>query len=141
MNRSQQVIVNGFCSSPRNVLSGVPQGSVLGPVLFLIFINDITEHIDSHIRLFADDCLMYKIIHSPEDHTILQKDLTLLTNWAKRWQMEFNIHKCKMMQITTCFDISRYIYIMNNIPLEFVDQHNYLGVCLHNKLSWQPHVN
>ena len=46
-----------------------------------------------------------------------------------------------MMQITTCSDISRYIYTMNNIPLEFVDQHNYLGVCLHNKLSWQPHVN
>ena len=88
MNRSQQVIVNGFCSSPRNILSGVPQGSVLGPVLFLIFINDITEHIDSQIRLFVDDCLMYKIIHSPEDHTILQKDLTLLTNWAERWQME-----------------------------------------------------
>ena len=84
---------------------------------------------------------MYKIIHSPEDHTILQKDLTLLTNWAERWQMEFNIHKCKMMQITICSDISRFTYTMNNIPLEFVDQHNYLGVCLHNKLSWQPHVN
>ena len=46
------------------------------------------------MRLFVDDCLMYKIIHSPEDHTILQKDLTLLTNWAEKWQMEYNIHKC-----------------------------------------------
>ena len=81
------------------------------------------------------------IIHSPEDHTILQKYLTLLTNWAEKWQMEFNVHKCKMMQIPTCSDISRFTYTMNNIPLEFVDQHNYLGVCLHNKLSWQPHVN
>ena len=105
---------------------------MLGPVLFLIFINDITEYIDSQIRLFADDCLMYKIIHSPEDDTILQKDLTLLTNWAEKWQMEFNIHKCKMIRITTCSDISRFTYTMNNIPLEFVDEHNYLGVCLHN---------
>ena len=55
------------------------------PVLFLIFINDITEHIDSQICLVVDDCLMYRIIHSPEDHTILQKDLTLLKNWAKKW--------------------------------------------------------
>ena len=88
MNHSQQVIENGFCSSPRNVLSGVPQGSVLGPVLFLIFINDIKEHIDSQIYLFADD---------------------RLTNWAKKWQMEFNIHKCKMMQVTTIF-VSRLRY-------------------------------
>ena len=55
--------------------------------------------------------------------------------------MEFNIHKCKMMQVTTCSDISRFTYTMNDIPLEFVDQHNYLGVYLHNRLSWQPHVN
>ena len=114
---------------------------MLGPVLFLIFINDITEHIDSQIRLFADDCLVYRIIHSPEDHITLQKGLTMLTNWAEKWQMEFNIHKCKMMQITTCLDISGFTYTMNNIPLEFVDQHNYLGVCLHRKLSWKLHVN
>ena len=55
--------------------------------------------------------------------------------------MKFNMHKCKMMQVSTCSDISRFTYTMNNIPLEFVDHHNYLGVCLHNKLSWQPHVN
>ena len=113
---------------------------MLGPVLFLIFVNDITEHIDSQIRLFADDCLMYRIIHSPEDHRILQKDdLTVLTNWAKigKW----NCINVKVMQVTTCSDISRFTYTMNNIPLEFVDQHNYLGLCLHNKLSWQPHVN
>ena len=97
---------------------------MLGPVVFLIFINDITEHIDSRIHLFVDDCLIYRIIHSPEDHTILQKDLTILANWAGKWQMEFNIHKCKMIQIPTCFDISRFI--MKNILLEFVDQHNYL---------------
>ena len=131
MNCSQQIKVNDFCLSPRNVLSGVPQGSVLGPVLFLIFINDIIEHVDSQISLLADDCLMYRIIHSPEDHTILQKDLTLLTNWY------INVKWCKLLHV----DISRFTYTMNNIPLEFVDQHNYLGVCLHNKLSWQPHVN
>jgi hypothetical protein len=71
----------------------VPQGSVLGPILFLIFINDISDSIDSFLRLFADDCLLYREIKTREDQDMLQKDLDTLVKWAKKWGMEFNIKK------------------------------------------------
>ena len=74
-NRTQRVVVDDTCSSPCSVTSGVSQGSVLGPVLFLIYINDITANIQSQLTLFADDCLIYRPINSPEGHAILQNDL------------------------------------------------------------------
>ena len=92
-NRSQQVVVDGRQSSLCNVTSGVPQGSVLGPVLFLLYINDIVTNIHSQMRLFADDCLIYRPIHSPEDQNILQSDLDKLSAWADVWQMKFNVQK------------------------------------------------
>ena len=82
--RLQQVLVDGCCSSPCKVSSGVPQGSVLGPVLFLLYINDIAEGICSHIKLFADDCLIYRTIQSSSDQHILQQDLNALVKWAEK---------------------------------------------------------
>ena len=90
--RKQRVVVNGTSSKWTNVQSGVPQGIVLGPLLFLLFINDKTENITSEIRLFADDCILYRTISSPTDADLLQKDLDMLTEWEIRWQMSFN-HK------------------------------------------------
>ena len=78
-NRSQQVIINGVLSESLPVLSGVPQGSVLGPVLFLIFINDLLVGISSLGKLFADDSKIYRKIHSQEDRNILQEDLIKLS--------------------------------------------------------------
>ena len=110
-NRSQQVIVNGSFSSPCDVISGVPQGSVLGPTLFLLYINDITEGINSQMKLFADDCLIYRVIHNTEDHQALQRDLTTLSKWADKWQMAFNISKCKIMQVSNHHSKSLFSYI------------------------------
>ena len=67
---------------------------VLGPTLFLVYINDLITDIQSTIRLFADDCLIYRPINSPTDHQLLQQGLNTLTNWATKWQMKFNIDKC-----------------------------------------------
>ena len=103
--RSQQVALNGVLSSPVEVTSGVPQGSVLGPILFLVYINDIAAGIQSNLQLFADDCILYKPINCPEDHTVLQQDLNTLTDWATLWQMEFNIRKCDILQ--------KYVYLHN----------------------------
>ena len=139
--RTQQVIVEGSKSSTCDVTSGVPQGSVLGPVLFLIYINDIIANIQSEIRLFADDILIYKTIKTPQDHKILQDDLNSLTRWATDWMMEFNIYKCKILQITTHHNKSTFTYKMSDIPLATVLEHNYLGIRLHHKLSWDPHIN
>ena len=77
-----------------------PQGSVLGPVLFLIFINDLPENIRSSVRLFADDCVLYRNIESPTDCQILQDDLNSLAQWEADWQMKFNVAKCHSMRIT-----------------------------------------
>ena len=81
--RQQQVVIDGESSRLSTVSSGVPQGTVLGPTLFLLFINDIATNISSTIRLFADDCVVYRAINTPEDHHILQQDLNKLVEWSK----------------------------------------------------------
>ena len=96
--QSQQVrSLNGVLSSLCAVTSGVLQGSVLGPILFLCILM-ILQLVS--IRLFADDCILYIIINSPEDHTALQQDFNTLADWATTWQMEFNVRKCNILQIS-----------------------------------------
>ena len=99
-SRTHEVVVNGNSSETQAVTSGVPQGTVLGPLLFLLYINDIEKNLDSTIRLFADDSAIYRKIDSIEDSLILQKDLFKLQDWADKWQMNFNVKKCKTLRIT-----------------------------------------
>ena len=98
--RQQRVVVNGVKSDWAPVVSGVPQGTVLGPLLFSLYINDIPVGIDSQIRLFADDCVCYREIRTVEDTLKLQKDIDLLGSWARKWGMRFQPVKCNMMQPT-----------------------------------------
>ena len=140
--RTQKVMVDGSISNECPVLSGVPQGSVLGPTLFLLYINDITHQLDSRVRLFADDCLIYREIQSPDDHRILQQDLDRLTEWSHQWQMSFNTAKCYVMRISLATkNISRHDYLMEGNSLELKDDHPHLGVQLSSKLSWECHIN
>ena len=97
---SQQVVLDGQASDPVPVLSGVLQGSVLGPVLFLVFINDLPDNIRSSIRLFTDDCVLYRNICSSSDCLILQDDLDRLAQWEADWQMKFNVAKCHSMRVS-----------------------------------------
>jgi len=90
-DRQQQVLLNNGTSNLGDVLSGVPQGSVLGPLLFLIYINDLPNGISSTIRLYADDVIMYRAINSNEDVLKLQEDLLKLSEWAATWLMSFNL--------------------------------------------------
>ena len=98
--RYQKVVLDGQASDSVPVLSGVPQGSVLGPVLFLIFINDLPDNIRSSVRLFADDCVLYRNINSLTDCQILQEDQNSLAQWETDWQMKFNVAKCHSMMVT-----------------------------------------
>ena len=100
--RQQRVAVNGAKSNGAPVLSDVPKGTVLGPLLFSLYINDISTDIDSDIRLFADDCecVCYREIKDTEDTLKLQKDIDQLGCWARKWDMRFQPVKCNMMQIT-----------------------------------------
>ena len=94
------MVLDGQASDQVLVLSGVPQGSVLGPVLFLIIINDLPGNIRSSVRLFADDCVLYRNIKYPIDSQILQDDLNSLAQWETNWQMKFNVAKCHSMRVT-----------------------------------------
>ena len=121
--RTQTVVVDGISSSPVRVLSGVPQGTVLGPLMFLIYINDIAIGISSPLRLFADDCLLYRSINSIEDSLILQKDLELLSQWATVQQMKFNVSKCTVIRCTRSPTPVQFGYKLNNITLSTNNQH------------------
>ena len=98
--RQQRVVVNGVKSDWAPVVSGVPQGTVLGPVLFSLHINDIIADTESEIRLFADDCVCYREVKDKEDILKLQRDIDRLGNWARKWGMRFQPVKCNMMQLT-----------------------------------------
>ena len=137
--RTQRVIVEGKASTFKEVTSGVPQGTVLGPILFLIFINDMPTGIKSKVRLFADDCLIYTTIKSPEDQIKLQSDLSQLSNWAAKWQMEFNVDKCHTMHITNKKQVE-FEYKINNKTLSSVKHHPYLGIELDSNLKWNHHI-
>jgi len=133
-DRTQKVIIADSHSLPCHVTSGVPQGSVFGLVLFLIYINNIIANIHSQLRLFANDCLLRHPIHSFDDHEILQSDLDSLTSWANIWQMEFKVKKCCIVQISTLHSTSSFPYKKYEIPFQFVKNHHYLGILLDNKL-------
>lgn len=138
-DRTQTVVVNGKSSEKANVISGVPQGTVLGPLLFLVYINDLPELVKCKIRLFADDALIYRVIDSINDAISLQEDLNQLMNWEHEWSMEFNPDKCKVLRITNKRNTIIQPYSMHNQVLEVVDSAKYLGVYIHKKLSWNVH--
>ena len=98
--RSQKVIVEGSESESAPVISGVPQGSVLSPLLFLLFINDLPDNIASNTRLFADDCIVYRTIRYHADQEALQEDLVRLAEWEDKWGMEFHPQKCSTLSVT-----------------------------------------
>jgi hypothetical protein len=98
-DRKQRVVVNGDKSEWEPVVSGVPQGSVLGPILFTVFINDLDDTIKSKISKFADDTKLIGQAGSTEETDIWQEDLERLNEWAKKWQMSFNADKCKVLHI------------------------------------------
>lgn len=122
--------------------SGVPQGTVLGPLMFLLYINDIGIKLkSSSLKLFADDCLLYRTIESQEDAHALQHDLDLLEEWTKKWQMSFNSKKCYILRITRKHKPVIHNYTIDGEVLTTVLSQTYLGLTLHEHLSWEPHIN
>lgn len=140
-NRTQSVAISNQLSSSTDVKSGVPQGSVLGPLLFLIYINDLPINISSSIRLFADDCVLYKKIVHTADTCTLQSDLNSIASWCNRWQMRINIDKTKCMTVTTKKSSISCNYAINGVPLEKVNKYKYLGVFISDTLGWHDHIN
>ena len=133
-----RVVVDGESSSEAKVLSGVPQGTVLGPLLFLVHINDLPEWVSSRVRLFADDCLLYRVIRSIKDQEELQKDLKSLEKWAADWGMRFNAKKCYILTIAN--KGKHKFYDLNSNILQNVDDNPYLGLILSKDLKWSTHI-
>jgi len=100
-NRSQFVVCEGKRCNPAKVTSGVPQGTVLGPLLFLLYVNDLPNKLKSSIRLLADDALLYGVVSSDVDSDQLQEDLKKLEVWQNKWQISFNPAKCKTICLPT----------------------------------------
>ena len=139
--REQRVQVVGAFSSSTSVDSGVPEGTALGPLLFLLHINDLPQVVSSQVRLFADDCLLYRGIRCREDQLSLQRDLITLSKWGDTWGMKFSAAKCNIMRISRSQTPHTQFYSLNDQILTEVDQAKYLWVTLSNELSWSPHIS
>lgn len=139
--RTQCVVVNGHNSNFVQVQSGVPQGTVLGPLMFLLYINDIKYGISSHLKLFADDCILYRTINNQQDHLLLQHDLNLIVEWTQTWLMQLNASKCVALTCSRLMSSSTFNYTITNHCLQHVTQHPYLGILFDSKMSFSPHIN
>ena len=137
MDRKQRVKINSSYSGWNKVTSGVPQGSILEPTLFLMYINDI-ENLNSTVLKFADDTKVMKVIDNHHCHADLQNDIKGLEKWAKLWQMQLNVDKCKMMHFG--FNNTRHTYTMNNKELQTVSEEKDLGVIIQDNLKVDKQV-
>ena len=138
-DRMQRVRVNGSYSSWTSVTSGVPQGSVLGPLLFLAFINDMPSNISTNCKLFADDSKIYGIVDSMENIQKLQDDLNKCYDWSKIWKMDFHPTKCKILHFGHKNGEHQYNIGKNSItPVNFEKD---LGIIISDDLKWTRHVD
>ena len=137
-NRSQFVSVEYSHSSHTKVVFVVPQGTVLGPTMFLIHINDVVNCYDLNTRIFAHDTVIYRTISSSADHDLLQHDLDNLESWATNWQMSFNATKWKLLSKTNKKP-SKFAYSLGSETLSPTDEYDYLGVRCQCHLPWSSH--
>ena len=143
-DRQQQVVIGGSVSDKLPVQSGVPQGSILGPLLFVLFINDMFECISegTQIALYADDTKIWREISCYEDHITLQGDIDRLLSWSIQNRMTFHPSKCKVLSVTMQRNVldnlpfNIYLYNLNNVVIDYVDSHVDLGLTVSGRLLW-----
>ena len=120
--------------------SGVPQGSHLGPLIFILFVNDLTNRLDSHHLMYADDLKIFRVISSLIDCAALQQDIDIVTSWCKLNGMAINGTKCKVISFARMRTQWRYEYKANGSSLERVYSMKDLGVIMNSKLSFNEHI-
>ena len=140
-DRYQYVRVNGTLSKRCNVLSGVPQGSVLGPLLFVLYINDLPEITKAEMYLFADDTKLFKEINNAFDAFRLQEDIDAMASWSKDWLLRFHPDKCHVLTLGKFWNIKHaHPYTIAGSELEHVDQEKDLGVIIDSELTFEAHI-
>ena len=140
-NREQVVNVNGDESDPTAVISGIPQGSVLGPILFVLYINDLPDMVKSDIYLYADDTKIFKAVTCKEDALSLQSDIDAMTDWSRKWLLQFHPDKCHVLTLGEHHNIMHtQRYTIDGKELEHVFEEKDLGVTIDSRLQFDEHV-
>jgi hypothetical protein len=141
-DRYQRVVLDGVYSDWLPITSGVPQGSILGPLLFLVYVNDLPSYTNSQstIALFADDSKLYKSINLPDSTLHLQNDLNNLHKWSLDWAMKFNKSKCKALRVSRKKTKIVSQYYLDGQPPECVPYVKDLGVTVCSDMSWSRHI-
>ena len=145
-NRNQRVVLNGCCSNYSKVESGVHQGSVLGPLLFLIYINDLERNIKSNIKFFADDTMLFSIVTDPAiSANDLSHDRDIIHQWAHQWKMQFNPDRNKQATevLFSCKKSSpnHPQLIFNGTAVTKVNEQKHLALIIDSSLSFEKHLN
>jgi hypothetical protein len=140
-DQAQCVVLNGESSDWIHVPSGVSQGNILGPLLFLLFINDLPNVSRSTIAPFADDAKCFRAIVDRNDCIDLQHDLDRFYEWSILWKINFNPSKCKVLSVSRAANPIVYNYSMNDEPLENVGAFKDLGILVDQGLSFSSHIN
>ena len=136
--RRQRVVLRNGVSKWSSVASGVPQGSIVGPVLFLLYVNDIPHTVSSSIKLFADDAKLYGKACNESDCRNIQSDLNKLSAWSRDWLLCFNAKKCTVLRIKQCITFD---YTLNGVPLSYVTDQKDLGIIVSNSLKPASHIH
>lgn len=142
-NRKQQVVINGVTSDPLNITAGVPQGSILGPLLFLVFINDLVDKLVCNPHLFADDTFLIDFFVNPLVSVVrINQDLATLREWGKLWKVFFNPIKTMFMIATKKTRPINYPDpVFGDIPIKRVDDHKHLGLYISQNFTWSHHID
>ena len=146
LGRQQHVSIFGCSSSSLPVISGVPQGSILGPLLFLIYINDLpSSSLFTKLFLFADDTKCLSCISSPSDSLLLQSDLDGVSSWSKKWLLAFNETKLHLLSINTKrsnpLSTADSSYYINGRSIAPCNSHKDLGIVIASDLKWTDHLH
>ena len=140
--RKQRAVMSGVQSAWNFISAGIPQGSILGPFLFLLFINDIVHDIGSSVRLFADDTCLYIIVEDPSVAAeLLNADLEKIAEWTLKWLVKFNPLKTESLLISRKTNTVHPPVFMLYHQIKEVESHKQLGVILSNDCSWQKHID
>ena len=139
--RTQRIIVNGIASRKEVVISGVPQGSVLGSLLVVLYLNDLPDTLVCHGMMFADDTKIFREITDVADMNMLQNDLHLMEKWSKTWLLQFHPGKCVVMSVGTWWNIIQaYPYELLSTGLEHVLEERDLGITIYSELTFESHI-
>ena len=136
-DRKQRVVLNGESSPWLEVFSGVPQGSVLGPLCFLVYVNDIVEIVSSSIKLYADDAKVYGHVDSQQQRQVIQNDLIAIEEWSKKWQLPLNIKKCSVIHLGS--KNPEYQYQLEGRTVQKTESEKDLGVIIDSEIKFHKH--